>query len=155
MASFDITWEAPEFEYREKDVSWYWISIIVASLIVAFAVWERNFLFGFFLVVAEVLFVVWGNELPRTIAFRMTDKEIWVGSERSYPLSHFESFSIGLQLEGWAELILVYRTRLRLPLRIIILEEDLDGIKKNLAGTLKEVEYHPSFLDSLERLLRF
>ena len=68
MASFEITWEAPEFEYRPKSVSWYWISIIIAAAIIAFAIWERNFLFGIFIVIAEILFIAWGNETPATIA---------------------------------------------------------------------------------------
>ena len=46
MAKFETTWEAPEFEYREKEVSWYWISIIAAALIIAFSVWEKDFLFA-------------------------------------------------------------------------------------------------------------
>ncbi len=57
MATFEINWEAPEFEYREKDVSWYWISIIAAAAIIAFSVWQRNFLFGFFIVIAEMLVI--------------------------------------------------------------------------------------------------
>lgn len=72
--SFLMAWEAPEFEHREKDISWYWISIIVATLIIAFAVWQKNFLFGFFIVIAEILFVLWGNEKPRTVEFRITNK---------------------------------------------------------------------------------
>lgn len=64
MTSFEIKWQAPEYEYREKTVSWYWISIVVAALVIAFSVWQKNFLFGFFIVIAEMLFIVWGNRTP-------------------------------------------------------------------------------------------
>jgi len=35
MAKFEILWEAPEYEHREKGVSWYWITIIVAAIMIA------------------------------------------------------------------------------------------------------------------------
>src|SRR3990167_8463140 len=55
MADFELSWEAPEFEFREKTVSWYWVTIIGAVLILALAVWQRNFLFGVFILMAEAL----------------------------------------------------------------------------------------------------
>ena len=69
MALFETTWKAPEFQYRSKGVSWYWMSIIIAVAIIAFAIWEHNFLFGIFIVIAEILLITWGNEAPRTIDF--------------------------------------------------------------------------------------
>ena len=85
MAKFETTWEAPEFEYREKEVSWYWISIIAAALIIAFSVWQKDFLFGFFIVIAEMLFIVWGNKAPRTLTFTLTDTELNIGDTSHTP----------------------------------------------------------------------
>ena len=73
---FEVVWDAPEFEYREKGISWYWLSIIAAACIIAFAAWFRNFLFGFFIVIAEILFIVWGNRQPRTVEFKLDDSGI-------------------------------------------------------------------------------
>ena len=93
MAKFETTWQAPEFEYREKEVSWYWISIIAAALIIAFSVWEKDFLFGLFIVIAEMLFIVWGNKVPAVVPFTLTDTEITIGGYKSYLMKEFESWS--------------------------------------------------------------
>jgi hypothetical protein len=155
-APFHIAWEAPEFEYREKDVSWYWISIIVASIIVAFAVWQKNFLFGFFIVIAEILFVLWGNEMPRAVAFSITEKGVDIDSGRKfYPLTQFESYSVFPLDDDWVELIFLFRAKVKTPLKIIFPEASLEELHKNLKTTLKEVEHQPTLLDSIERLIGF
>jgi hypothetical protein len=155
-APFTIAWEAPEFEYREKDVSWYWISIIVASAIIAFAVWQKNFLFGFFIVIAEMLFVLWGNELPRAVTFSITEKGIDIDEGRkSYSLSLFESYGAYSLDEDWTELIFTFRSKVKTPLKIIFPENKLEELRKNLKTTLKEIEHEPTLLDSIERLIGF
>ena len=63
----EIQWHAPEFEYRAKTMSWYWLSILLAVVILALAVWQKNFLFGIFVIVAEILILVWANREPRTL----------------------------------------------------------------------------------------
>src|SRR5690348_2499840 len=100
MASCGITWEAPEFECRDKGVAWYCISIIVAAIIVAFAVWEKNFLFGLFIVIAEVLFIVWGNRLPRMIGLAASEAGITI-EEVFYAFRDFENVSIDTPFDGF------------------------------------------------------
>lgn len=153
---FNISWEAPEFEYREKEISWYWISIIVAALIIAFAVWQRNFLFGFFIVVAEILFVLWGNETPRAILFSITEKGIDVDEGRKfYSLQQFENYSVNSLDEDWVELIFTFRAKVKTPLKIIFPENSLAELHKNLKSLVKEIEHQPTLLDSIERLIGF
>ena len=92
MASFTITWQAPEFQYREKGVSWYWLSIIVVAAIIAFAIWQRNFLFGVFMVIAEILLIVWANAVPKVFDFSLTENDLAIGEAKNYRISLFESF---------------------------------------------------------------
>ena len=155
MASFEINWHAPEFEYREKDVSWYWISIIVASIIIAFAVWQKNFLFGFFVVIAEILFVLWGNEAPRMISFKFTERGLEINQGKLHPMGTIENFGADTLDDRWSEVIFVFKAKLRAPLKVIIPTSTLEELRKDLKGVLKEVEYQPSLLDSLEKLIRF
>ena len=155
MASFEINWSAPEFEYREKDVAWYWISIIIASILIAFAAWERNFLFGMFIVIAEMLLVVWGNRSPRIIDFTLTEKGLLIGERKLHPINTFESFSADELDEAWHEIIFSFKAKLKTPIRIIVGEDKLEEIKKNLKPLVKEVDHEPSFLDSLEKIIRF
>ena len=153
---FHLAWEAPEFEYREKEVSWYWISIIVASLIVAFAVWQRNFLFGFFIVIAEILFVLWGNAEPRAILFSISEKGIDIDEGRKfYGLGQFESYSVNPLDDDWSELIFTFRAKVKTPVKIIFPEDGLAELRTHLKTIIKEVDHEPTLLDSIERLIGF
>lgn len=155
MAQFEITWEAPEFEYREKDVSWYWISIIVAALIIAFSVWERNFLFGFFIVIAEILVIAWGNKEPRMVQFKLDESGIEVGQHKSHSLKEFESWSTEPMNDGYVELMFNFRAKLKVPLKMLAPEEKLEDIRKNLKLLLREVEHQSTLIDAIEKLLGF
>jgi len=155
MASFEINWEAPEFEYRPKTVSWYWLSIIIAAAIIAFAIWERNFLFGIFVVIAEILFIAWGNEVPRTIGFSLSENNLKVGDAKQYPIRLFESFSVNEQEGEWTELFFLFKAKLKTPLKIMLPKAKLEEVRKNVRTILREVEFEPSLLDSLEKIIGF
>jgi hypothetical protein len=155
MAQFEIHWQAPEFEYREKTVSWYWISIIAAACIIAFAVWERNFLFGLFVVVAEILVITWANREPREIDFELTDSGLTVGPHKYHALKEFESWSAEEFAVGWSEIAFNFRAKLRTPLKILAPTETLDEIRKNLKLILREVEHQTTLIEAIEKLLRF
>lgn len=155
MAQFSIEWQAPEFEYREKEVSWYWISIIIACVIVAFAVWERNFLFGFFVVIAEMLFVSWGDRAPRLVHFDLTDKEIAIDGKKFYPMGQLETWSADHLDDEWTELIFSFKAKLKTPLKLLAPTGLIEEIRKNLKTALRETEHQPTLLDALEKLVRF
>ena len=155
MSSFSINWTAPEFEPRDKDISWYWISIILASVIIAFAVWERNFLFGLFIVIAEILFVLWGDRIPREINFELTEKDFSIGGRKVYPLGQFESWSAEHLDDEWAEIIFSFKAKLRTPLKVIAPAAIVEEVRKNFKPILRETEYQPTLLDALEKLIRF
>jgi|SRR5581483_11106626 len=155
MASFTFSWSAPEFEYRDKDVSWYWISIILASCIIAFAVWERDFLFGVFVVIAEMLFVAWGDRSPRMVDFELTDRDFLVDGKKNYPLGQLESWSAAELDDDWTELIFSFKAKLKTPLRILAPAEAVDELRKNLKTVLRETDHQPTLLDALEKLIRF
>jgi len=67
----EFHWQTKEYEYHEKDIFWYWASIIIAVGIVAFAVWQKNFLFAAFVIIAEILVLVWAERKPDTIEFML------------------------------------------------------------------------------------
>ena len=157
MAKFETTWHAPEFEYREKEVSWYWISIIIAAFIIAFSVWQKDFLFGLFIVIAEMLFIVWGNKVPVVVPFTLTDTEITIGGYKSYLMKEFESWSVDSGGDGteWAEVMFYFHSRLHPPLQLIVPEEKLTELRANMKTVLKEIEHQPTLIDSIEKFLRF
>ncbi len=155
MAKFEITWEAPEFEYREKEVSWYWISIIIAALMIAFSVWQQDFLFGLFIVIAEILFIVWGNREPRDIPFILSDEHIAVGASKMHLMREFESWSTDNNDGVWADLHFYFRSKTRSPLRVIVPVGRIEEIRVHLKPVLKEIQHDMTFIDAIEKILRF
>lgn len=150
-----MKWQAPEYEYREKGPSWYWLSIIIAAVIVAFSVWEKNFLFGIFVVIAEVLLIVWGNRTPRTVGFTLTETGMDIEGGKRYPLKDFESVSIDEASDGWTEIIFSFHAKLKTPLKVLFPEERLPELRTNMKTVLKEVPHEPTLIDAIEKLLRF
>lgn len=155
MAQFEVTWQAPEFEYHEKDVSWYWISIIVAACIIAFSVWQRNFLFGFFIVIAEILVIMFANQQPRMISFSLDENTLTIGEHKSHSLKEFESWSAEDQGGGWFELGFNFHAKFRVPLKILAPADKLEDIRKNLKTLLREVEHQTTLIEAIEKWLRF
>jgi hypothetical protein len=155
MPKFEMSWVAPEFEYREKEVSWYWMSIIAAALIIGFAAWQKDFLFGFFIVIAEILFIVWGNRVPQETTFTLTDTEINIGGYKTYLLNEFENWSAESDGAEWADVMLYFRSRIHPPLALIVPEEKMADVRNNLKLVLKEIEHQPTLIDSIEKFLRF
>ncbi len=151
-----IEWKAPEFEYSEKDVSWYWLSIIAAIAILSVAVWQKNFLFAVFVVMAEILMLVWAGRKPREISFSLDEKGLTISGNKFYPYSAIENFSIGEgRSEEWYDISLKLRHGLRQRLIVKTPTKELAKIEGFISRYAEKVEHEDSFLDSLERLIGF
>lgn len=152
----EIRWEAPEFKNPEKGVSWYWLSMIIAVVLLAIAVWQKNFLFGFFIVIAEILLLTWADKTPRMISFTINDAGISIGEQLFYPYSEFSSFSVNKESkEEWRHVALNFSKRLRPSMKIYVPESQFEEIIKSLKIGVKEIEAEPSFFDALQDILRF
>ncbi|MEK7451293.1 MAG: hypothetical protein AAB411_02250 [Patescibacteria group bacterium] len=150
-----IFWEAPEYEYHPKGVSWHWMSLVVAGALIIFFVWMENFLFVFFIVVAWILINNLAGKFPPVWEFRIDEKGIAVGKEKFYPYADMEGFDIHKKDEEYCELVLKMKTKLRPYLKINALTADEKKIEKFLSRFLVREEYHQSLTDVFSKLIRF
>ena len=156
MAESELQWRAPEFEERSKDISWYWASIIAAILILGFALWQKNFLFAVFILIAELLLLVWGNRAPQAIHFSLDATTLTVGGKSRYVLGDMEHFSIVENTSAeWVIVTLHPKRGVRLPVAIHAPKSQIAEIEKRLAAKMPKVEHEESFLDTLEKFLGF
>jgi len=156
MEELKIEWRAPEFEYNEKGVSWYWLSIITAIVILSVAVWQKNFLFAIFVVIAEILMLVWAGRKPREILFSLNEKGLTISGNKFYPYSAMETFSVVEgRSEEWYDISLKLRHGLRQRLIVKTPTKNLAKIEGIVRHYVEKVEHEDSFLDSLERLIGF
>jgi hypothetical protein len=149
-------WEAPEFESREKSIGWYWTTIIVAVLMLAGAVWQRNFLFAVLVVIGEILVLIWSGKEPRTVAFRITDHELLIDEKTRYALNELHSFSV--EPEGhshWPVIALVSKRRFRPAVHIRAPKDRIEGIRERLQISVPESAWEESLIEMLEKFFRF
>ncbi|MEK7187821.1 MAG: hypothetical protein AAB691_03170 [Patescibacteria group bacterium] len=151
-----ISWEAPEFEHHEKDVLWAWGSIILAVVVLAFAIINRNFLFAIFIVIAEVLILTWGHREPRDLTFEIDEKNLVIAGRERHALrdlDHFGFIDLGEQHE-LVELGLVFK-KFRPIIRILVPRSSVKTVGDRLKLYGRKAEMEPTVVDIMERLLRF
>jgi len=153
MEPLRIEWQAPEFEYRERSPAWYWGSIAVAVLALAVAVWQRNFLFATFIVIAEIMVLVWSTRTPAMVSFLIDEHRITIHEHASHLFTDIETFSILDDGSPWATVVFHFHRHLRLPLHVNVPPDRVPAVRAALSAVIRETAWEDSFLDSLERFL--
>ncbi len=151
-----ISWQAPEFKYSPKDISWYWLSLIIGIILLTLSIWQRNFLFAFFIVIAWLVVVYSAGRNPTIWNFKLSEKGIEINlpnndpaSAKFYPYSEIEGFDIH------SELILKLKKRFSSYLKINFPAEEEEKIKDFLSKYIAKEEYSESLADSFSKLIRF
>ena len=146
----EIRWRALEFEYHHKSVSWYWLTAIIAIILVAVALWLGNFLFALFVIIAETLIVFWGYRKPLELEFTLDESGLAIEEKKFYPYGVLEGFAVRS-----GEIIFKPKNRFMSYLKIAAVPADIGRIKSFLANRLSEFEYEESLIDHLGKILRF
>ncbi len=157
MAEKEIKWTAPEFEYHHKGVSWHWLLVITAGLIILIALWQKNFLFAVFVAIAATLMVKWGHHEPRYVNFRLTGEGLEFDTAK-YPYEDFAGFAthpVHGQSEDLSYLIFQRKHRLGTYLKVLAPTIMLEEIRILANKYLPEIEYEESLMDHLSRFLKF
>ncbi len=152
--STTFSWEAPEYQYYHKDVGWYWLSILFASVIVLISLWQKNFLFALFVVIAEFLIISWGAQYPRTVRFEINEKGVEIDDKKTYLFSEIEHFAINNEGE-LSELIFHFKTKISPAVKIHFHTHDVRKIRGMLKARIPEVHHDEGVIDSLAKLIRF
>lgn len=149
-----IIWTAPEFEYRPKDVGWYWMSIIISAIFILAAIWQKNFLFAIFIIVAEAMMLYWARQLPPHIEFKLDDKGLLLGKNKFHPYEELTGFSVIDKKGAWG-LTLKTKEKLQPFIKITIYKNDAEDIKKLLKEHLEEMEFPESLIDHVSKVIGF
>jgi len=156
-----VEWQAPEFESYSKDVSWYWLSLIIAIVILALAIWQKNFLFALFIVIAWALIIYLTRRPPTIWQFKIDGKGIEISlpksreARRFYSYDEVDGFDIKSGGGKYGELILKLKAKLSPYLKVNIYSADEEKINNFLLKFLPREEYHISLADSVSKLIRF
>lgn len=150
----NIRWEAPEFEFYPKTASWYWLTFIAAILLLTFAVWQKNFLFTVFVIIAEIMILAWSREKPHTFSFVINDDGILIG-DALHQFKDLLHFSILERDDRLSDLLLANKQRFGRHLKILIYTDMIKEIREALLARLEEEEYKEPLPDSIFRIIKF
>jgi hypothetical protein len=157
-----ISWQAPEFEHHRKGVSWYWLSLIFAIVLVSLAIWQKNFLFAVFVIIAWLIVIYSSRRPPLIWNFIINEEGIQISlssNESSgvkfYNYEEIYGFDIHpLPREEYKELAFKVKKKFSPYLKINFLAEDEEKIKKFLENYIPKEEYPDSLADSLSKLIK-
>lgn len=156
MENKEIIWYAPEFQYHHKELGWYWLSIIGSGILFLIALWQKNLLFGIFVVIAELMVIIWAKEFPKNIRFKLSKKGLEIGKMKFYSYEELSGFHIHEEDEdGFSELILKTNKRLHPYLKVLVDKNDIAEIKDYLKNHLPEIEYEEPVSEAISRIIGF
>jgi hypothetical protein len=151
----EITWRAAEYEYVEKGAEWYWVVGTLGAILAMIALWQRNFFFFVFVVVAGTMLVVFGRRRPRVLDFTVGEKGVGVGSGSLLPYDQLEWFAVHEREGRMHEIVFKKKTTVN---PIVRLPADVTTVRhaaRVLEERLPREQYEASLLDTLSELLGF
>lgn len=151
-----FVWEAPAFERHLRGPRWYLVIMLLTMGLVTYAVWTKNFLFAFIVLLAVILLLLAGSKTPETVLAQIGEQGVvWGG--KLYLYDEIDSFAIIYQPPITKTLYLEIKSnvspRLRIPLEAQDPLELRDFLKKFAREDLDLQNEHIS--DILARLLKF
>ena len=152
-----IEWEAPEYEYHPKSLLWFWTTIVLAVLFLALAIWNKNFLFAVFVIIGEILILIWGAHTPQILKFKIDNKGIYLGEHTFYEFDDISNFSYTSSIwDGFQLIKLGLKSYFKINPSFLVPENITEKVKNAfLEKNIPEVEYEEHFVDSLQKFFGF
>ena len=152
----EVKWTAPEFEPREKGAVWYWITMLIAAAFMALSVWQKNYFFIIFIIIAEILVLVWGGREPEMVEFTLTEKELAIGGRKFYKLDQIEKWSGEEEtFPDFGDIVFHSKNKFSGNVRINVPRLLYPEVAAIFREKAKEVIREESLFDTLERFFRF
>jgi len=151
----EITWRAAEYEHVEKGGGWYLIVGGTALILLIIALWQKNFFFGIFILLAGIMVITLGNRRPTVLDFKLTDGGCELGRGVFYKYDQMENFSLRNRPNRLDEMIFRKKTTFNPFVRIPVDSRTAEKARIFLAQKLPEVQYEGSLLDILIDFLGF
>jgi hypothetical protein len=152
-----ISWEAPEFEYYDRDVLWYLFMAIAATAFILLALWQRNVLFVVFIVIACVTLFAWSQRAPRVHRVSLDETLLTIGNFAPHTLDSFMGFMIAHARQDnpeWGKVLLQSKQRLSTHLTILVPRGKLVQVSERLLRQIPQLEYEESATDAIIRLFK-
>lgn len=144
----DIEWEIATRSEKDHGNAFYIATLSATLLLLLFSIWQKDFLFGVFVILASGTVLFLSTQRPETYKFKLTDDALIIGNrENVYPYHRFDHFDIYEYSTEEHELFLVFKERFHPILRIRVYTRDIEKIKEFLSEHLPKKDTEPSIMD--------
>lgn len=149
-----VKWTASEFVAHDKSSEWYTLLVMgtVAAAGLMYAI-NRDFITVVVVLVAGLLFGVYGAHKPKQLEYRVDMRGVGMGG-KFYGYDEFQSFSI-IPEGAFSGLVLMPLKRFAVPINIYYAPEDEDKIMEIVSSQLPYEQRRRDAVDSLMRKVRF
>jgi hypothetical protein len=139
-----ITWEAAEYEYRERTPDWFWALGIIAVSGAITAILLQDFLFAIVILLAAFAISLLAVRTPTIHRFEINERGVKIGS-RLYPYITLESFWIEDRHEHLPPKLLITSKKPLVPhISIPLAQTDPRAVRNFLLRHMQEEEQHES-----------
>lgn len=135
-----ISWQAYEYEYREKGPDWFWAVVIIAGSLAVTASLLGNFLFAVLVVVGVSVLLLYARRKPSLLSYEVGERGVKV-SRQVYPYEDIESFWVD-DRDGDGQLLLKLKVSSFSPLIGIPLGDTSGSAVRAFLGQYLPEEKH-------------
>ncbi len=148
-----VEWQAGEYVHHDKSMRWYLGLLGVLVLLMATALFTREWLsIGVFVMMA-VAVAVYARRPPHILNYLLDDQGVHI-ENKSYPYSQFRSFGV-LQDADWKSIDLEPTQRFMPRLSLLFDDEELDQITSRLEAELPRVDRRPDLVERVTHAIKF
>lgn len=148
-----LQWSAPEFVQTHKPAGWYILFGLFFLVLIAIAVFTKQYITVGLFMVMGVAIVVYANREPRVLSYRISNYGISVG-EKKYLFDDFDSYYEANDY-GQTVIELVPNKRFGTLVSLPPAEHHLQQIEDTLGKMLPKTSNREDFVDKIFRKLRF
>ena len=147
--STEFVWESPEFEFKEKTKSWYWIVGIIVVALIILSIIFNDYLFAFLILVGGFLMFSLATKEPLILPVEISQHGIKVHNNM-YTYPTITNFWIGKNKNNEALLLFTSHRHIS-PIISVVIERNINimQLREYLLEFIKEEEMREPFTDKL------
>jgi uncharacterized membrane protein len=150
----EFSWEITAHDIHERTPVFYASIFGITILLLAFCIWQRNFLFGIFVLMATGTILFLSTQHNEEHLFTLTEQSLIIGdgeSELPYKgMSHYDIYEFASDDH---EILFMFRDHLKQMLRIRIHSQDAATIDAILSRHVKRKPIEPTLLDIVSKII--
>lgn len=143
-----LAWEAPEYEFVERDTEWFVALGIIGVSAAAAAFLLKNQIFGLLLIIATATVMLFAKRPPKKVHFQLNEQGVKM-EQKTYLFSDINAYWVEAYTENAGRLLLRSANRFT-PLIIIPIENiSPETIANTLRTILPEEELSEPLLEKI------